>query len=211
MDIYVQNQVTILNRAFVSVGISFKSAKVTRWLAPAWFTISSLPDAAPMKERLAVISPDVLNIYVVGVLPKPTTRPGTTLGYSSFPWNYTTDPISDGVMVVFSTLPGGGFLNQDLGANVVHEVGHWSGLWHTFQGGCPSPNNDGDSVADTPAEALPTFGCPTVAADSCPGDPGLDPIHNFMDYTDDTCRTQFTPGQVSRMRNMLRSYRGIDV
>ncbi|KDQ49708.1 hypothetical protein JAAARDRAFT_94757, partial [Jaapia argillacea MUCL 33604] len=206
-DTYIENQLAVLNQAFVATGISFQSANISRWLEPAWFTLLSIPaDAAPMKQSLAVRNPDVLNVYIVGGLPKPPTGTGTTLGYSSFPWDYATDPISDGVVVIFPTLPGGGFAKQDLGANLIHEVGHWSGLWHTFQGGCTSP---GDSVSDTPAEAAPSSGCPTVAPDSCPGDPGLDPIHNFMDYSDDTCRTQFTLGQVSRMRDMLRTYRGI--
>lgn len=70
----------------------------------------------------------------------------------------------------------------------VHEVGHWLGLLHTFQGGCSQPN---DGVADTPQQRSPTDGCP-AAQDSCPA-PGADPFHNFMDYS--SCRREFTPGQ----------------
>ncbi|KAF4823424.1 Extracellular metalloprotease [Colletotrichum tropicale] len=86
----------------------------------------------------------------------------------------------------------------------IHEVGHWFGLYHTFHGRfCDGIN---DQVADTPAQAGASSGCP-VGRDSCPDAPGLDPIHNFMDYSDDTCTTEFTPGQEERMHQQFDVYR----
>lgn len=90
------------------------------------------------------------------------------------------------------------------GHTAIHEVGHWFGLLHTFHGRpCEAGN---DQVADTPAQSGGSTGCP-VGRDSCPDLPGLDPIHNFMDYSDDTCTTEFTPGQMERMHQSFDSYR----
>lgn len=106
------------------------------------------------------------------------------IGYCYFPLDAPRGSVAfykDGCTNVASTVPGGE-APYDLGKTAVHEAGHWFGLFHTFQG--DNCNGLGDGIADTPSQSSPTAGCPT-GRDSCPAQPGLDPIHNYMDYSDE--------------------------
>jgi hypothetical protein len=140
-----------------------------------------------------------LNLYLSGG----GTHGQPILGWSRFPWQYRGSPKLDSVSVNVAALPGGRAKHYNLGDTVIHETGHWMGLLHTFQGGCSKP---GDQVSDTPAEGSPSYYCNTHR-DTCATLPGLDPVHNFMDYSYDSCMNTFSPHQVVRMDWAFARYR----
>lgn len=201
--------------------MKFSLAGTTRTVNPTWFKTLA-PDTAlqaTVKQQLRQGGAAALNIYSTGFV---SGSAAGLLGYGTYPSAYSANPKDDGVVILFSSVPGGSTNNYNLGRvsraytlhtcrlittyvqTLTHETGHWVGLYHPFQGGC---SVSGDSVSDTPPEASGASGCP-VGRDTCSGG-GVDPIHNFMDYSYDSCMNQFTAGQTTRLQGQMRSYRGV--
>ncbi|MBK9260662.1 MAG: zinc metalloprotease [Polyangiaceae bacterium] len=196
----INAQMNVLNAAFAETDWSFVLVSVSRTTNATWYAAGPGTTAERnMKNALRKGSADDLNIY--------SSNPGGgLLGWATFPSSYNKAPSDDGVVILYSSMPGGDAAPYNLGDTATHEVGHWMGLYHTFQGGCAKKPGGGDEVSDTPAEKSPAYGCP-VGRDSCKNIAGPDPIRNFMDYTDDSCMDHFTAGQDARMDAQFTTYR----
>jgi hypothetical protein len=203
-DQHIRDQIDVMNRDYKSTGIGWVLRGISRVKSEDWF-LRTAPESEQemgMKKLYRNGTKADLNVYTVGF-----QNPDASglLGIATFPMDYKSAPQSDGVMLLHSTLPGSSSAQFNMGRTLVHEAGHWAGLYHTFQGGCESP---GDEVDDTPPEASPAKGCPT-SKKTCPGTTGLDATRNFMNYSDDSCMDNFTPGQSTRMRQQLMAFRGV--
>ena len=203
----IRAQLRVLSDSFsgktggAPTAFGFELAGITRTTNQAWFEQIAFDFNLELEAKKALRQggPGTLNIYLIDG--------GPWLGWAYFPSIVTSAQYADldGVVLDWRSLPGGTFAIYSEGDTAPHEVGHWLGLYHTFQGGCRFTN---DYVEDTPAEFGPAFRCP-VGRDSCPqpNRPGLDPITNFMDYTQDSCMYEFSLGQGARMATAWAAYR----
>ncbi len=194
----VTAQIATLNSTYAGTGYTFVLASTDRTFNAQWFTMTPQTNKETQAKNALAISPATrLNFY--------TCKPGQNLlGWAYFPNSFPESDKRHGVVVHYASVPGGAFAAYNEGETGTHEVGHYLGLYHTFQGGCTAP---GDFVDDTPYEASAYTGnaCSTVR-NTCPS-AGNDPISNYMDYSYDVCLTNFTAGQDVRMDSIVPVYR----
>ena len=204
LETMVADQMDVLNDAFsgttapeaADTPFRFDLVSTNFVTNAAWANVSPGKTERNMKATLHQGDSETLNIYAADI-------GGGLLGWAYFPKGYNNGrDYIDGVVILDESMPGGTAGKYALGDTLTHEVGHWMMLEHTFAGGCSAK---GDGVADTPAEAMPQFDCP-VGANTCDA-PGLDPINNFMDYTQDSCMNMFTQGQADRMSDAWLDFR----
>jgi PKD repeat protein len=152
---------------------------------------------------------DYLNIWVIQELGREAGGTGYVIGFATFPW--AAGSVDNGIVIRQDYVGTIGTANRGYaGRSLTHEVGHWLGLLHPFQGSCGNSNcsRAGDRLCDTPPVKAASYGCPT-SNNTCSNDSPdeMDQIENFMDYANGSCANMFTNGQVTVMKSTLNSYR----
>lgn len=222
-DQQVTSQISALNTAFSGHGIEFCLATqqgvtplppptpgIIRIVSPLTAHLTS--QESSLKALSSLPGDRYLRIWVV----KDIDNNSGVVGYARFPGTVPT--ALEGIVMRYDVFGNAATCgcsnllpNYDQGKILAHEAGHYLNLFHTFQGGCSGmfPSDcatAGDRVCDTPQTATANTGCPVVGAVfSCDGTPA--PIDNHMNYTDDTCRVVFKPGQETRMLATLNTIR----
>ena len=164
------------------------------------------PGTSAMKTALHWDTTRYLNLYSSGL------DTAGLLGYATFPQE-SAGQADDGVVLAYQSVGANpAYTPYDLGASATHEIGHYFGLFHPFQGACGSasqPYTSGDLILDTPRDKAAHYDC-TPTPSECNEAGAMVPIDDYMEYTTDACMTKFTPEQVNRARCGIVNYRTIN-
>jgi hypothetical protein len=187
-----QRQVDVLNDDYQGSGISFTLAGVDRFNSRHWHNDRK---ESQYKDQTGQDRDLYLNVWV-------NTASGY-LGYAYLP-DGSAGSNWDGVVLNYQACGGRneGSAPYNQGRTLVHEVGHYFGLLHTFDGGCCNSYTCGDLIMDTNAESGPFYYCGPRTTCGTP-----DPTTNYMDYSEDLCMYEFTSEQENRMTCSVVNYR----
>jgi formylglycine-generating enzyme required for sulfatase activity len=223
----IHEQIQILNSSFASARIRFRLAETDPlgqstpgfvfYNNTSWYNAE-----VPFWQSIAWDTNRYLNIYTYA-----TVFEGVGVqGFASLPWDYPPGDPNHAVHVrsaYFGVNPAAA--PSGLGAVAVHEVGHFLGLLHTFErlvdedrdgladafgeDGCGSGCclSTGDLCCDTSRQRLSYDDDCAVPFASCLDGP--DALANYMNYSHDACKTEFTGNQIARMRCTLLSRRAL--
>jgi len=192
----IKGQVQALNEVFGKADINFDLKGFFTHRDDNLYANAEFKELAQFRKEADDYS--VLNLYVTG---NAKYNGVAYLPMKNPPKSHI--PI-DAAIITHKTFWGG--KERPRGTTAIHEIGHWLSLPHTFDGGCDG--GKGDGISDTPAHQQPTvankgYNCKGDASqlpNTCPNLPGNDPINNYMNYTDEPCRTEFSPAQYAQMR-----------
>ncbi len=198
----IAEQTEVLNNAYNGFGYSFSVGSIDSAVNAGWYYATDShkfetgqwendDQFLAMTEVMTVDVPTSINFFWTGA--------SMTAGLGVHPWSFPEDDPHHGLYCANYTIPGGTEPFTE-GYTGVHEVGHYLGLYHTFENGCDNP---GDEVDDTPYQEEANTGCPTNPH-SCNS---YDDVGNYMDYMDDICMSHFTEGQQVRIQWAIETYR----
>ena len=198
----IEAQTAVLNNVYNEFGYSFYINSIDSAVNAGWYyaTDSHKYETDPWdNDDQFLAMTQAMTVDVLNSINYFWTGASMTAGLGVYPWSFSEDDPRHGIYCANYTLPGGSYPYTE-GYTGVHEVGHYFGLYHTFENGCSNP---GDSVDDTPYQSNANTGCPS-APYSCASN---DDVGNYMDYMDDVCMTHFTTGQQDRIQWALETYR----
>lgn len=206
-------QIDILNKAFNELNIVFVLGKVEPYKNNEWYLAFSSNETKhkrfntyykDMIEKLP-LEIDKLNVIINNC---------ALYGQASFPFEKSTYKTKhDNIIINKNTLKNGKFGME--GKTLIHEMGHFFGLYHTFHSTqnipCWSPSyngcDEGDFVSDTPPQRYcHQKGCDT-SINTCDSDNVPDDVKNYMGYNPDYCMSRFTEGQYIRMEEYFYDLR----
>ena len=180
-----------VNEAFAEHNFVFTVVSIDRTENDDWFVNWDGQVAWPAMQQLAEEPYYYLNAYSADLITSTNAN-----GYAYLGNAYGPDAYQQSINLHYNRVSYG----KDTG---IHEIGHHLGLDHTFSGSCSFTN---DGIDDTPAMDEEYNNSCNESQDSCPDLDGLDPVRNFMNYSSDDCRNNFTPGQDDYMGFITTNY-----
>jgi len=224
----INNQLSVVTKYFEDVGLKFILEDIEYIVNDNWFYSTTDVIHNQMKKSIwdKKANYDLnnyLHIYSI-------KADSSFAGSSVFPWYFESS--TDGIVLNYESLPGGELTDLNKGMTLVHELGHFFGLYHTFHNGnltifkCDDVKNyngcrGSDLCDDTPQQKFCHYsGCGKCnlnqfgeidglhTCNSCiEEDDKPDLVSNIMGYNTDDCMQSFTQDQIRRMTKCLFRFR----